>query len=107
MTELMPLFVAVVVAIQGVTVAIIGRESKQRKAHEKKQEDQAKLRAEESRLSMALMSANASLGVATAIAVRDKKTNGEMSDALKEAHSAKREYYAFINGVASTKVTAD
>ena len=97
--------------IQATGVAIIAgmfnRESKRRKADNEKLENRAKLRAEESRLAMRLMSANASLAHATGLALKEGRTNGKMDAALIEAESAQKDYYNFINRIASTQMAAE
>ena len=97
--------------VQAVSVAVIGgffsKESKKRKADQTKMDERAKLRAEESHLAMQLMSANASLASATGLALKEGRTNGKMDEALMAAQRAQQEYYAFINRVASTQMTAD
>jgi len=65
----------------------------------------AVLRAEESRLSMKLLSADVKLTMATAIAVKEGRANGKMDAALKEAAAAELEYYNFVNGVAAKQIT--
>ena len=97
--------------LQAVTVAVIyglfNRESKKRKKDNENAEKRAKLRAKESLLSMKLMSANNSLALVMARAIRDGKTNGEMEDALIGAEKAQREYYDFVNNIASEHMAAD
>ena len=97
--------------LQAVSVAIIAglfnRETRKRRADTEKHEKRAATRAEESRLAMKLMSANASLACATAIALKEGHTNGKVDKALKDAEKAQREYYDFINGVASSQMAAD
>jgi hypothetical protein len=97
--------------VQAVTVAVIAglfnRESKKRKATDEKMEKRSAIRAEESRLAMQLMSANARLASATGLAVKEGRANGKMDIALLEAEKAQSEYYSFINRVASTQMTAD
>jgi hypothetical protein len=103
--------IAVVGGIQAVIVAVVGGlfhiESRRHKKRDENAEARAKIRAEESRLSMKLMSANASLTIATAIAVREGKTNGKMTAALSEAEKARDEYYGFINRVAADQMTGE
>ena len=86
---------------------LFGLESKRRKKDSEKIEKRAAVRAEESRLAMQLMSANARLASATGIALQEGRTNGKMETALKDADKAQSEYYAFINRVAATQMTAD
>jgi len=105
----------IVIGIFGLTQAVVvsviaglfGRESKKRKADNSKQERRSEIRAEESRLAMALMSANARLASATGIALKEGRVNGKMDLALEEAEKAQVEYHKFINKVASKQVAAD
>jgi hypothetical protein len=102
------IIIAVKAGVQAVAVAIIGGifhvETRQRKKKDAEADARAEIRAEESRLAMKLMSANTSLTIATAIAVKEQKTNGKMETALEEAAKAQREYYDFINRVASAQI---
>jgi len=112
LTELLyPITIGVFALMQGIAVAVIAglfkRESKKREADNAKMDQRAKTRAEESRLSMHLMSANTKLACATGLAVKEGRTNGKMDAALIDADKAQSEYYAFINRVASTQMTAD
>jgi len=97
--------------VQAVVVAVIAglfnRESKRRRADNEAIERRARIRTEESRLSMRLMSANASLAVATGLALKEGRTNGKMEKALLESEKAQHEYYAFINKIAATQMTAE
>lgn len=103
--------IAVVGLIQAVAVAIIAglfnREAKKRKKEAEKSEKRNALRAEEGLLSMKLMNANTDLTVATAIAVRDSKCNGEMSSAMEKAKIVQREYYEFINQIATKQIAEE
>ena len=97
--------IAIIGFFQAVVVAVLGgvfaRDSKKRKNAAHAIEERAKVRAEESRLSMKLMSASVHLGMATAIAIKEKKINGQMDSALIKAKETESEYYDFINGVAA------
>jgi Na+/H+ antiporter NhaB len=108
--------VAVITAIQVVAVAVIGglfqREAKRRKKNDdehkesdKKVEKRAKVRAEESRLSMKMMSAAIELGEATAIAVAGGEINGEMARGRESARRAREEYDAFLERIAAEELT--
>ena len=113
MTEGMRYVIAlgILALLQGVTVAIIGgwfkRESKRRKTDDEEMEKRAAIRMEESLLAMSLMSAITRLSCASALALKEGRTNGKMDMALADAEKAQSEYYAFINRVASERVTAD
>ena len=96
---------------QAVSVAVIGglfaRNSRKQKETYANTERSSKLRAKESLMSMKLMAANNSLAQVMARAIRDGKTNGEMEEALVGAEKAQREYYEFINNIASEHMAAD
>lgn len=100
---------AIISALSAVCVAILtglfARDTRRRKTREDEQDARAKIRAEESRLSMQLMSASVKLGVATAMAVEQQKFNGEMHDARESAEKAQKEYWAFINRTAAGEIT--
>ncbi|MDR1692021.1 MAG: hypothetical protein LBR72_01560 [Oscillospiraceae bacterium] len=42
--------------------------------------------------------------MATAVAVRDQKSNGRMESALKHAEEVEKEYFDFINAIAAKKI---
>lgn len=102
--------IAIVGLLQAVAVAAISglfaRENKARRKQIDDAEAKASLRAEESRLSMRLLSADINLTMATARAVRDGVTNGKMEHALSAAEQAQADYYNFINSVAAKQFTA-
>jgi hypothetical protein len=102
------LVIAVIGALQTLAVTVIGglfaRDSKRRKKQLDDADVRATLRAEESRLSMRLMSADLSLTRATAHAVKEGRANGTMDAAITEADAAELEYYNFVNGVAAKQV---
>ena len=93
---------------QAVTVAIIAglfnREAKKRRAYNEKIDRRAEVRAEESRLSMSLMSANSTLGIAMCLAIKEGSTNGKMDYALEAAQKAQEEYFAHVNDVAAKQL---
>jgi len=101
---------AVIGMIQAMAVALIGgffaRDSHNRKKTLAATEARAELRAEESLLAIKLMSASVNLGVATALAIKDGKTNGATDAALKEAEKAETAYKNFINKVAVKQIAA-
>jgi hypothetical protein len=103
------LAIAIMGSIQAVAVALISgpfaRENKKRKSAHEHTEARAALRAEESRLSMKLISADMSLTLATAHSVKEGKVNGRMDAALAKAEEAQKEYYSFINEVAAKQIT--
>jgi len=91
-----------------VLVTVIGGffavETKKRKIDREKTERRAMARAEESRLSMQLMSANTGLVIVTAIAVKEGRVNGKMDAALVKADKAQKEYYELMNRLASEQI---
>ena len=81
-----------------IIVAVIEtRNSKSRK----RTEARAARRAEESRLSMELMSATCKLATVTAKAVTEHKTNGDVEEALEAAGQARQEYEEFKTQLAA------
>ena len=96
-------------ALSAVLVAVFtglfARDSRRRKSRDDEQDARAKIRAQESRLSMQLMSANVKLGIATALAVEQKKFNGEMKEARESADKAQKAYWDFITSTAAEEIT--
>jgi len=105
-----------IVAVETILIALltafIVRKEKQRekrdKLHDKEDKERrevldkrAELRRQESLLSMELMSANISLGIATAYAVKNDKTNGAMASALQRAEHANMDYKKFVKEAAA------
>ena len=70
----------------------------------KRMDARAALRAEESLLSMQMLSATMNLSIATAIAVRDKKVNGVMKRALGDADQTAKSYRDFVDKVAAKQI---
>jgi hypothetical protein len=99
----------IISAIATVICAFIGAlvtiETRKRKRQYEKTEARAGLRAEESRLSMKMMSASIELGEATAIAVSGGKINGEMERARASAKKAREEYDALLERVAAREIS--
>ena len=104
--------VAILAATQAMTVAAIAglfnREARHRKADQARVEKRAAVRARESHLSMAMMSANTGLAMATARVVKENgKTSDELVVATAAAQKAQKEYYDFINSVATEHIAAE
>lgn len=100
--------IALVGVFQAFGVAIIGglfnsHSTRHRKEMEKT-EARAILRAEEGLLAMKLISASVNLGIATAHAIKDGKTNGTMESALREAEQAGESYQDFVKTVAARQI---
>jgi len=107
---------AIIGTMQTLAVTIIAglfaRDSKKRKkviddqtAALARAEVRASLRAEESLLSMELQKCGVELSKATAIAIRDKRINGNMEATLKDAEVALKKYMSFVNGVGVKEIT--
>ncbi len=110
--------VAIIGGAEALLVAVIGglflldRKKRKKaevveKAAKQKADAQAHIRAKVNALSMGLMSANTSLTIATAIAVKEGHVNGKMDTALKAANRAQRVYFNFINGLAAGQMEED
>ena len=90
-----------------IIVAIVelrgARERKECKAEAARAEKRSVRRAEESRLSMELMSASCKLGVVTAKAVTNQHVNGDVEEAMEAAKGAQEKYDAFLRLVAAAQ----
>ena len=62
-------------------------------------------RAEESRLSMDLMSANCALALTTAKKLAGMHTNGDVEEAMEAARTAQESYQAFLQRQAADQVS--
>lgn len=71
----------------------------------KRAEENTKRRAEESRLSMELLSASCRLGMVTAKAVIHQQVNGDIEAAMSQAEAAQIEYDKFLRKIASQHAT--
>ncbi|MCL2401957.1 MAG: hypothetical protein FWC90_04870 [Oscillospiraceae bacterium] len=98
---IVPAISAIVVAVVG---ALSGVEFNRRRNRDKRAEKRVEIRMEESRLSMEMISAAASLCLATASALENQKTNGEMQRAKENALHAQEEYVRFLKRIASRQV---
>jgi len=85
--------------------AVAARERRDIRSENAKADTRAALRAEESRLSMQMMSATLQLSVVTANALTGGHNNGNVERAKSSAEEAMNEYSAFINKVASKVVS--
>ena len=97
MQAVAPLFSAAAL----VAVAVIETRNKKCRA---RTEARARRRAEESQLSMELMSATCKLATATAKAVTGQHTNGDVEDALEAAQKAQEAYDTFLARVTARQV---
>jgi len=87
---------ATVLAVAVIT-GLFARESRRYKKDSIKIEKRAARREVESLLSMRLTSANTTLSLAIARAVKEGKSNGDLDLAVEEARKAQLEYYDFVN----------
>ena len=71
----------------------------------KRAERHAKLRAEESRLSMQMIDATLQLSIVTANALTNGHNNGNVERARTAAKKASEDYYDFLRKVASSECT--
>jgi hypothetical protein len=109
-----------IVAVETVLIAFIGgyfmlqgkrreRQSKADKEESAKRqaivEKRAEMRKQESLMTMELMYATMSLGIATANAVKNDKTNGTMDSALRCAEMANFDYDKFVRTTAAEIIT--
>ena len=105
------IIIAAITLTQGIAIAIISgmfnRDAKRRKEEQGKADQHAQMCVKESLLSMKLMSANISLTIAIASAIKEGKTNGKMATALAEVEKAQREYYDFIDHTAFHEISKE
>lgn len=95
---------ACIAAASSVLCAVLAHQNSQRNKaaaeSEKRSELQAKQRAEESRLSLALMNANCSLTVGVALALKNNHCNGEVEQGLIDVKKAQDDYIRFMENIA-------
>lgn len=91
-----PLMSALALIVVAVIEAYSSRERKQYKADREKAERRAALRAEESRLSMEMMSANNKLTLVLAKKLTGQHTNGDVEEAMHAAVKAQKDYQEFL-----------
>jgi len=87
--------VVAIIEVRGV------RDRKNSKEEAERAEKRAARRAEESRLSMELMSASCKLGVVTAKAVTNQHINGDVEEAMQAAKEAQENYNTFLHEIAA------
>lgn len=87
-------------AAAAVAVALIeafaARERKRYKADRERAERRAALRAQESQLSMEMMSANNALTLIIAKKLTGQHTNGDVEEAMSAAQKAQHDYQSFL-----------
>ena len=70
---------------------------RQQKKRDERTDGRAKLRKEESLLSLKVNMATAKIAKATAIAVKTGVANGEVTEAMEELEQVRKEYFEFMN----------
>ena len=98
---IIPAAAAVIVAI---IEAIAARERKRARRRDEDMHERSERRAEESRLSMAMMSATLQLSIVTANALTGGHNNGNVEAAKAAATEAEAEYQAFLQRVAAAEI---
>lgn len=96
-----PALATIVVAV---IEAIAARERKRARERDEAASLRADQRAEESRLSMAMMSATLQLSVVTANALTGGHNNGNVEAARQAAQDAETRYQAFLQRVAAGEI---
>ena len=98
---IIPAAATVIVAIIEAIAAVDRKKTKKSRAEAEKRE---KLRTEEARLSMKMMSATLQLSVVTANALTGGHNNGNVEAARLAAETAQAEYEAFLQKVTAQEV---
>lgn len=80
---------------------------KELEKRERKREELEELHSKERQLTMSLLSSVCKLSTVTAKAVFNQKTNGDVEDAFNSAAESQREYFDFINELASQKLSKE
>ena len=95
-------------AVAVVLVALIesksSRERKQYKEDRERAERRAAVRAEESQLSMEMMSANNKLTLVIAKKLNGQHTNGDVEEAMQAAVKAQKDYQMFLEETTARQV---
>ena len=96
---------AVAVVLVAVIEAAAARERKAHKEDRERTESRSAVRAEESRLSMEMMSANCALSLILAKKLSGMHTNGDVEEAMEKARAAQGEYSEFLQKIASRQLS--
>lgn len=92
-------------AIAGVAAVFVAVIERRNHAMNKRIEERAERRAQESRLAMDLMYANCALSLTTAKKLANMHTNGDVEAAMNVAEKAQSDYNSFILDTAAHTVT--
>lgn len=100
---------AVIAGMSAILVAVIeavaAHDRRQSREDRERAEKRAARRAEESRLSMDLMSANCALTLTTAKKLAGMHTNGDVEEAMTAAREAQEHYVDFLQKQAAAQVS--
>lgn len=100
---------AVIAGMSAILVAVIeavaAHDRRQSREDRERAEKRAARRAEESRLSMDLMSANCALALTTAKKLAGMHTNGDVEEAMTAAREAQEHYVDFLQKQAAVQVS--
>lgn len=100
-----PLISGTAVVLVAVIEAFAARDRRQSREDRARAERRAARRAEESRLSMDLMSANCALALTTAKKLAGMHTNGDVEEAMRAAKTAQEHYTDFLQKQAAAQVS--
>lgn len=90
-----------------INTIIVSKKEKELEKRERKREELEELHSKERQLTMSLLSSVCKLSTVTAKAVFNQKTNGDVEDAFNSAAESQREYFDFINELASQKLSKE
>lgn len=99
-----PLISGMAVILVAIIEAAAARDRKQMKEDRERTDRRAAVRAEESRLSMELMSATCALSLVMAKKMNGLHTNGDVEEAMRKAGEAQGDYSDFVREVAAKQV---
>ena len=94
-------FALLIAVVEG----IAARDRKRAKDSQAKAEARSQRREDAVRLTMRMMNASLDLGVATAIAVEEHRTNGEMKAARETADKVQADYHKFLEQISAEELT--
>ena len=93
---------ALIAASAAVVSAVVTTRSTR---HNKDMEKRAELRSVESRLMLDMIHANMKLSVGTAVAIKNGRANGELTDGLEAVKRCEGKYNEFLQGIAINHLT--
>ena len=93
---------AMIAAVAGILSAVVTTRNTR---HNKDMEKLSELRSVESRLMLDMIHANMKLSVGTAMAIKNGRANGELSDGLEAVRECDEKYSEFLQEIAITQLT--